>query len=283
MPVGASTRAAREARGECRQCAQSDHNKCLGGACTCQCQKDPEAFAKRRDRDQAAAGKAWETRRAAGGKAPASSSAGAPGETAPKRPDIKSGAKAAIPAAAARQLKSEFAFVVWCGDQAAASFRPQWWNTPEDRLREAEIGALSSAVYNELEARAPWLLKLLAKASESAPEAALLYTVAMIALPRLARHGATIAGVKITPELANAVAIAPFLAAQQHAGPGAASVGTESTHVADRPDRYGQVDVGGAPARGTPVHAGAAVQTGRGDLQNGSGDPDRARNGRYAP
>jgi hypothetical protein len=280
--VPKSAVAAREARGESSQCSHSHHERCSGGTCTCQCHSDPAAFEKRREANQAAAGRAWETRRA-GGKAPASSS-GAPGETAPKRPAIASGNKPAIPAAAAKQIKSEFAFGIWLADQGAATFRPQQWQTPDDRLREQEITALSSAVYNELEARAPWLLKLLASAQQSAPEAALVYTVAMIALPRLARHGAVVMGVKITPELANAVAIAPFLAAQQHVtGPGASDVGAESTPVADRADRYGQVDVGGAPAGSAPVHAGAAVQTGRGDLQNGSGDTDGARNGRYAP
>jgi len=280
MPTAKSLLERRMGRGESNACARAHHATCpTPDNCTCKCHADPQAFEQQQATYQESARKAWETRRA-GGKAPASST-GTPAETPPKRPEIKTGVKPAIPAAAARQIKSEFAFVVWCGDQAAASFRPQQWITPDDRLNGQEITALTNATYNEIEARAPWLLKLLATAQQSAPEAALIYTVAMIALPRLARHGATIAGLKITPELANAVAIAPFLAAQVQQQGGAAGVGAEPTPESDRPDRYGQVDVGGAPAQGPQVRAGAAQQAGFGQVSDGPGDPHSARNGRH--
>lgn len=282
MPASQTLVEQRTARGQSHSCARSHHDRCPGGTCTCQCHADPEAFARRRERDQDAAARAWETRRA-GGAAQTSrtSSAGAAGETAPKRPDIKSGVKAAIPAAAARQIKSEFAFGIWALDQGAASWRPQLWQTPEDRLRQDEITSLVTVTYNEIEARAPWLLKLLAKVGESAPEAALIYTVAIIALPRLARHGAEIAGVKITPELANAVAFAPLVASQLAQQPGAAGVGAESTPVADRPNGHGQIDPGSSPFTAAAVRAGAEVQAGYGPISDGSGDPNGARNGRY--
>jgi hypothetical protein len=198
------------------------------------------------------------------------------GETAPKRPDLKPGAKPAIPAAAAKQIKSEGALLLWVADNAAAAALPQFWVTPDDRLQEQERTALVNASYNELEARCPQLLRFLAKAQESATEAALVYTIAMIAAPRLARHGV------IPPELASAILFAPLIAQSATTGqPATAGVGAESAPVADRPDRDGQEHAGQPFVEGAPVQAGAAQQTGRGDLRHAQDDPNGARNGRY--
>jgi hypothetical protein len=223
-----------------------------------------------------AAGKAWETRRANG---TTSTRPKGTGETAPKRPELKSGAKAVIPAAAAKQLKSEFALLIWGADGIVAGARPELWKTPEDRLTEGEISALTNATYNELEARAPGLLRILAKAQESAPEAALIYTVAMIAIPRLARREATVLGVKITPEFARAVVLAPLVFAQQSATQqSTAGVEPVAAPIPDRSNGYGQVDAGGAPVEGPPVQVGAAQQTGFSDVRHG---PDN-QNGAWA-
>lgn len=270
MPPGRPTVEARLGRGMSQDCAHSHHERCSNAECKCDCHSHPERMEARAD----AARRANATRNAA--KA----------ETAPKRPDVKTGAKAAIPAAAAKQIKSEFAFLLWLGDGmvAGAEQVPQW--TPEDRLQPGEIEGLTNAVYNELEARAPFLLRWLSKAQDSAPEAALLYTVAMIALPRLARREAVIMGVKITPEFARAVILAP-LVAQSAARPGAeqpaaAGVGPVPTSQPYRSDGYGQVDAGGAPAAPASVQVGAPIEAGHGPLRHGSGDPDSARNNGHA-
>jgi hypothetical protein len=254
-------------------CAKNDHGVCRGadGQCVCTCHTaDAQA--------QLTPGqKAARTRRANGGRS-------ATGETAPKRPELKSGAKAVIPAAAAKQLKSEFALLIWGADGIVAGARPELWKTPEDRLTEGEINGLTVATYNEMEARCPALLKILAKAQESAPEAALLYTVAMIAIPRLARREAVVLGVKITPEFARAVVFAPLVFAQQAAQQSAAS-GVESvaTSVGYRPDGDRQEHAGGVPVEGAPVQAGAAEQAGQRDVRHGQGYPNGAWNAGYAP
>jgi hypothetical protein len=197
------------------------------------------------------------------------------GETAPKRPDLKPGAKAAIPAAAAKQIKSEGALLLWVADNAAAAALPQFWVTPDDRLQEQERTALVNASYNELEARCPQLLRFLAKAQESATEAALVYTIAMIAAPRLARHGV------IPNELASAILFAPLIAQSATGQPATAGVGAESTPERDRANGNGQEHAGQPFVEGAPVQAGAAVEAGRGDLRHAPNDSDGARNGRY--
>jgi hypothetical protein len=248
-------------------CAHGEHKGCHVQACTCKCHAVAVADAPEPNRASEAAKKAWETRR---GKTSPSA------ETPPKRPDLKTGSKPAIPAAAARQIKSEFAVLLWAADQGAAAAAPALWTTPDDRLQEQERTALVNATYNELEARCPELLKLLAKAQESATEAALIYTVAMIAAPRLARHG-------VIPEsFASAILFAPLIAQSVASRePGASAVGAEPAPQPDRANGYGQVDVGQPLVEGAPVHAGAAVQAGLSDLLNRSGDTDGARNGRY--
>jgi hypothetical protein len=262
----------RKADGYTTDCAQNKHKQCASGkgasSCACRCHAVAEGQAPESSRHSEAARKAWDTRRA--------KEAGASAETAPKRPELKSGAKSAIPAAAARQIKSEFAVLLWAADQGAAAAAPTLWTTPDDRLQEQERTALVNATYNEIEARFPELLKILAKAQESATEAALIYTVAMIAAPRLARHG-------VIPEsFASAILFAPLIAQSVASRePGASAVGAEPAPQPDRANGYGQEHAGQPSVEGAPVHAGAAEQTRLGDLLNGSGDPDGARNGRY--
>jgi hypothetical protein len=248
--------AARREKGFSEYCVQSHHNECHEiETCPCGCHTNPKPAAK----------------------------ISTPGETPPKRPEIKSGVKTAIPATAARQVKSYFAFGIWSADQALGGFRPDLWQTPEDRLTEGEIIGLRDAIYAELEARAPWVLKWLMTAGGSAPEAMLLYTLAMIALPRLARREVTILGTKITPEFARAVVFAPIIAQQLTRDAGATGVGAEPAHVDHRTDRNGQEHAGQPFVAGAPIPPGAAVQTGLGDVPDGSGNPNGARNGRYAP
>jgi hypothetical protein len=273
MPgTNSTTYRQRVADGYSTICAQSQHKRCAtssgASSCACDCHAVAEGKIPQPNRASEASKKAWETRRA--------KEAGASAETAPKRPELKSGAKSAIPAAAARQIKSEFALLLWGADAAAASAAPALWTTPDDRLQEQERTALVNATYNELEARCPELLKILAKAQESATEAALIYTVAMIAAPRLARHG-------VIPEsFASAILFAPLIAQSVASRePGASAVGAEPAPQPDRANGYGQVDVGQPLVEGAPVHAGAAEQTGLGDLLNRSGDPHSPRNGRY--
>jgi hypothetical protein len=249
-------------------CAHGEHKGCHVATCTCKCHQASEQTSQTEpNRSSEAAKKAWQTRRA--------KEAGAPAETAPKRPDLKTGSKPAIPAAAARQIKSEFALLLWVADQGAAAAAPTLWTTPDDRLQEAERNALVSVSYNEIEARFPQLLRILAKAQESATEAALIYTVAMIAAPRLARHGI------IPRELASAILFAPLVAQSAPGQSATSAVGAEPTPQPDRSDGYGQEHAGQPSVEGAPVHAGAAVQAGLSDLLNRSGDPDGARNGRY--
>jgi hypothetical protein len=259
-------------RGESGQCAHSHHERCEGGACKCQCHTDPEAFEKRRSGQREAGQKAWATRQAASQETPP---ARTPKETTPKRPDVKSGAKAAIPAAAAKQIKSEFGVLLWGADQAAAMLAPQQWTTPEDRLTDDERTLLVNASYNELEARCPDLLRLLARAQASATEAVLLYAIAMIAAPRLARH-------KVIPEsFASAIIFAPLVAQSVTREQSAAGVGAVPTSQPDRPNGNGQVHPGEPFAQGAPVRVGAPEQAGLGDLFNRSGDSDGPRNGRH--
>jgi hypothetical protein len=199
-------------------------------------------------------------------------------ETAPKRPEIKPATKPAVPAAAAKQIKSEFSFALWLADQGAAKAVPRYWITPDDRLADDERTMLVNATYNELEARFPKLLKALAKVQENATEAALLYAIAIVAAPRLARHGV------IPAELASAIVFAPIILAnaqQSVAESDASAVGAESASQPDREYRNGQIDASGAPTPVAEIRIDPPEQTGLGDIFNGSGDPDRARNGRY--
>lgn len=290
MSANSKTTTERLARGTSNQCAHSHHDRCIGGECTCECHANPEAWARKQANFKAGAQRAWQKRRGLAdgegqdqgqGQGQGASSPAATGETAPKRPEVKSGAKAAVPAAAARQIKSEFALVLWAADVGAAKAVPQYWNTPEDRLQDDERTALVNATYNELERRAPKLLKYLAKAQESATEAVLIYTIAMIAAPRLARHGV------IPPELASAIVFAPIIIAnvQQSVTPDgpAATVGAEPASQPDRANGYGQIDTGEPAAPGAPIQVSPPEQTGFSDLRHGPGDPHSSGNGRYAP
>lgn len=289
MPITLGATMKLNAAGLSRRCAREQHFDCSGGGgkCKCQCHTTPEAIAAAEARAaehdaeaaSAAAKKAWDTRRARE----------ADGETAPKRegakrPEIKT-AKPVLPAAVARQLKSEFALLVWGADNIAAGVRPDVWRTPSDRLAEQEITGIVNASYAELEARAPRLLKILAEAQKGAPEAMLLYTLAMIAIPRLANHEAVVLGVKITPEFARAVLYAPLIAQsvanQQQSGASAAGVGAEPTLEPDRANGNGQIDVGGVSAAGPQVQDRAPFQTGLGDVRHGPDDQNSRGNGRY--
>lgn len=255
-------------RGQAPLCARGQHERCEGGACTCRCHTDPN-WAEQHAQAQARARRAAETMRSRGqpiGRRPARETAAA--ETAPKRPDLKPGVKAAVPAAAARQIKSEFSLVLWGGDQAAARALPKYWTTPEDRLTDDERTQLVTAIYAWLEARFPRVLVLLSKVGESAPEALLLYTVAVVAAPRLARHGL------IPAELASAIVFAPIILAnlqqQPETEPGAAGVGAESAPVGDRANGDWQEHVSVPPLEIPPVQAGAAVETGFSGVRHGS-------------
>ena len=263
-------------RGESQDCAHSHHERCKAPGCACQCHVDPAAFAERQVRDKANARKAWETRR--GGGEHARPGAADTAETAPNRPELKPGHKAALTAAATKQLKSEFALLLWASDEGAARLAPRYWTTPEDRLTEDERTLLVNNTYAYLESTelGRRLLKLLAKVSESAPLATLVYTLAMVAAPRLAHHGV------IPPELASAIIFAPILFAQQQPADtpdtgASAGVGAESTPLSDRPDWHREIDTGGIPITVPPVQGGIPDQTGHGPLrhtensQNGAG------------
>lgn len=294
MPVTLGSNMRLNAEGLSRRCAVEKHGECSGGGgkCKCQCHTTPEAIAaaelRAAEHDteaaSAAARKAWDTRRAREGGASPDRGETAPKRDGAKRPEIKP-AKPVLPAAVARQLKSEFALLVWGADNIAAGMRPDVWRTPSDRLAEQEITGIVNASYAELEARAPRLLKILAEAQKGAPEAMLLYTLAMIAIPRLANHEAVVLGVKITPEFARAVLYAPLIAQsvanQQQPGASAAGVGAEPTLEPDRANGHGQIDVGGVPAAGPQVQNRAPEQAGFGDVRHGTNDQNSSSNGRY--
>lgn len=261
-------------RGHSEACASSHHDRCVTPACACRCHSDPEGFHRRQEHHSAAARRAHETRRRNAGQSAETA------ETPPNRPKVESGQKAALPAAAAKQVKSEFSLLLWVGDQGAARLVPKYWTTPEDRLTDDERVALVNASYAYLESTelGRRILKMLNKVSESAPLAQLLYTVAMIAAPRLAHHQV------IPAELASAIVFAPLLFAQQSAAAtdgadtgAAASVESVGAPQSDRPDWYGQVDASGVPFTVPPVQSGPPVETGHGPLrhptdhQNGAG------------
>jgi hypothetical protein len=236
------------------QCKGRHHDECQLADCACKCHVTAG--------EQTPAQKAWETRRAK--------------EVEPKRPEVKPGGKPPISAAQQRQIKSEFALVLWAADQGAARAFPTYWLTPDDRLEEGERNLLVNAVYAELEAVFPQALKWLAKASESAVHAQLLYAIAIVAAPRLARH-------KVIPqELASAIVFAPILyAAQQQPAGGAernagaaAGVEPERTPEPHWPDRNGQIDAGGFPAPQSPFQGGFQEQAGPGDLRHRTDDPN---------
>jgi hypothetical protein len=281
MPAGRAVIDSKLAKGQSLDCARSHHPRCTNPAeCTCDCHHNPQRLEARQDAARRAHITRGHSTSSPTSEAPPTR---APKETAPKRPDVKSGHKPVIPAAAAKQLKSEFALLVWGADGIVAGARPELWKTPEDRLTEGEISALTGAIYNELEARAPGLLKILAKAQESAPEAALIYTLAMIAIPRLARREATVLGVKVTPEFARAVVLAPLVFAQQAAAQSSAGVESVPTSQPDRPNGYGQIDPRGAPVEGPPVQVGATQQAGFSDIRHGPGDTNGAWANGHAP
>jgi len=263
--------AAREDRGYTSQCSHSNHLGCPGNGCTCPCHVDPSYL------ERSPAERAHIARRAAA-RAQASPGSHSPGEVAPNRPQVKPGVKAPIPAAAARQIKSEFSLALWAADQGAARIWPQYWTTPEDRLQDDERTSLVNATYAVLEAYFPQALKVLAKVSESAPLATFLYTVAMVAAPRLAHHKV------IPPELASAIIFAPLLFSQpagEPAGESTPAVDSERAREPDRPNWDGQIDTSGIPVAVPPVQGGVSQQTGHGPLQHGTDHQNGAGNGRY--
>lgn len=262
-------------RGNSEACASSHHDRCTAPACTCRCHTDPEGFKRGQDRTRAAR-QAWETRRARGTDHTRKPKPADTGETAPNRPELEAGHKPALAAAAAKQIKSEAALLLWLADQGAAQFAPKLWTTPEDRLQDDERTLLVNNTYAYLESTA-WgrrLLKLLNKASESAPLAALIYSVAMVAAPRLAHH-------KVIPvELASAIVFAPLLFQQSTSADGSdtsTSPGMESerTPEPDRADWHREVDAGGIPFTVPPVQSGPPVETGHGPLRH----PTNGENG----
>jgi hypothetical protein len=194
-------------------------------------------------------------------------------QAAPKRPELHA-AKAALPALKARQVKSEFALGLWGADQLAARTWPNYWQTPADRLTNDERTSLVNAAYAELEARFPKALEWLARASESATEATLLYTLAVIAAPRLARHGV------ISNELATAILFAP-IALSGIAEQASASLESNRAPMPDRSNGDGQVNPGGVPPDISTVQGGPAQQAGQGDVPDATPHPDRGGNGRY--
>lgn len=223
------------AQGYSSNCARAMHTECSGDTCICKCHRSER-------------------------------------QTAPKRPEVGV-PRPVLSAVKTRQVKSIFALGIWGADQVAARSAPQYWNTPEDRLTGDEQAALVGATYTEIEARFPKLLEWFAKASESATEAALVWTVAMIALPRLARHGV------ISNELATAILFAPFAVANATAPAGVESHGTPQP---DRSNRNGQIDASGVPAPISEIRGSAAEQARQGDVPDAENHPDRGGNGRYA-
>jgi hypothetical protein len=200
-------------------------------------------------------------------------------EPEPKRPELKTGAKAALPAPKMRMVKSQFSLALWGGDQLAAKVAPKYWTTPEDRLQDDERTALVNATYAELEARFPVALEWLAKAAESATEATLLYVIATIAAPRLARHGV------ISAELATAIVFAPiaFASASAAAETNGATptVEPERTPMRGGPNGNGQIDADGIPTPLSEVQARAPEQAGPSDIPGVPLDQNRGGNGRH--
>ena len=265
----ASIRRARVEQGYSSDCARSNHERCHVESCPCRCHHPAEhEHSEKTSPASAAAKRAWETRRA--------------GEQAPKRPDLKAGVKRAISAPQARQVKSLFSIGLWGADEAAAKFLPTYWETPDDRLTDAERTSLVNAVYAVLEAYFPQYLVWLAQVGESAPLANLLLVCTVIAAPRLAHH-------KVIPEsLANAVVFAPLLFAQAGAAPPdqpeqqPAAVDPFGATEPDRTDGNGQINFGSASVDLPPVQVGAAVEAGHGEVRHGQDDPSGARNGQHA-
>lgn len=256
-------------RGNSEACASSHHDRCAVPACTCRCHTDPAGLERTKANSSAAARRAWETRRARGTTHTRKPVTADTGETPPNRPELKaSGHKPALATAAAKQLKSEFALLLYFGDQGAARFVPKYWTTPEDRLTDDERTLLVNNTYTYLEST-QWgrrLLQMLSKVSESAPLAQLVYTLALVAAPRLAHH-------KVIPaELASAIVFAPLLFAQSGTddanGGASASVEPIGASEPDRPDWHRQVDVSGVPITVPPVQGGPAVEAGYGPLRH---------------
>lgn len=249
-------------------CAEQRHGECTkADTCKCACHAAPDAEAVEGSPQtpaSAAARRAWATRR---------------GEQPPKRPELRPGKKAPVSAGQGRQIKSELALLLWGADNGAAKLWPRAWITPEDRLTDDERTMLVSATYAELEARFPQALVWLAKVSESATEAQLLYVAAIVAAPRLARHGF------IPPELASAIVFAPLVFAQHAAAAEqrAAAVDPERAPERDRANGLGQIDIGGASAAGSPLQGGVSVETGLGDVRHGPNDQNGRGPGRYPP
>jgi hypothetical protein len=229
-------------QGYSSDCAHAMHERCKLEACTCRCHRG-----------------------------------GLKTEKAPTRPEIKTAPRPAVSAAKARQLKGEFSLVLWLADQGVAKGWPRYWVTPDDRLQDDERTALVNATYAELEARFPKALEWLAKASESATEAMLLYTLAMIAAPRLARHGV------ISAELATAIVFAPVAFASSGQAEQQSAAGVEPERAPNRggPNGHGEIDTGGAFTESSPLQDSAPIEAGPRDISDLAHDQNGAGNGRY--
>lgn len=114
-------------------------------------------------------------------------------------------------------------------DNAAHYALPKLW-PDEDRLKPEETLDLINATYNELEAVAPQVLVWLSQVAAESVHIAFLWTIALVAMPRLERRGIVPAGTTFL------IALAPF-----QVGAGGASVG-------DRGNGNGQVDPASATA-----------------------------------
>ena len=112
-----------------------------------------------------------------------------------------------------KQVQTGLTFAVMGMDFGAAAILPKFWETPADRLQQDEVALLVSALYSELESF-PRALLWLASVAEAGVHFQLAYVVAMIAAPRLARHGV------ISAELAGLIALAPLAVSVPVAGGG---------------------------------------------------------------
>lgn len=149
-----------------------------------------------------------------------------------------------------REVYTAVASAVYMADTGACFLFPAW---VEDRLTQQEIGALGQALGDEIMS-SEYLTRMLMKAQTNSVHVKLAYTVAMIAIPRMAKHGMIPAGFIVTEDTSAETDTTPV---PMEAG---------AAHGDRGDDGIGQVNTGEQDTGNTEIPSGAEEQSGRRDV-----------------
>src|SRR5215472_10601590 len=158
------------------------------------------------------------------------------------------------------QIKQSLAMLIFGAQKFAIGMFP---GLQEDELSRHEIAMLADVLADEAEAH-PEAKRWIARVQTSSVHARLAFTLAMIAMPRLARRG-------ILPEGIDE-GIDEFVLATMAVAPGGAPGG-------DRGDGLGEIDPDGTGPEHAPLFYSGADEAGRRPVSSSNGKPARSSRG----